>query len=148
MKTCIVYDSKYGNTETVAKAMGGALPGSVKVLRAEKDALSDLKAGDLLILGSPTWGGKPTQAVQAVLQAVPGDGLKGVRTAAFDTRVSNPVAKLFGNAAVKIADALQKKGGTPAAGPEGFFVEKSRGPLRSGEKERAAQWAKSIATSV
>jgi len=31
MKTLIVYDSVYGNTEKIAKAIGGAITGDVKL---------------------------------------------------------------------------------------------------------------------
>ena len=32
MKALIVYDSMYGNTEKIAKSIGGAITGGVKVL--------------------------------------------------------------------------------------------------------------------
>jgi hypothetical protein len=37
-----------------------------------------------------------------------------------------------------------KRGGKLAVPPEGFIVEASEGPLREGELERAAAWAKTI----
>jgi flavodoxin I len=52
--------------------------------------------------------------------------------------------KLFGYAAEPIAAKLQKKGGTLAAPPEGFFVGGTEGPLKEGELERAAQWARRV----
>lgn len=36
MKALIVYDSVYGNTEKIAKAIGGAITGEVKVLRVNE----------------------------------------------------------------------------------------------------------------
>jgi len=50
---------------------------------------------------------------------------------------------VFGNTE-KIARRLQKKGGVPALAPEGFFVNGTEGPLRAGEIERAAAWARSL----
>jgi flavodoxin I len=47
-------------------------------------------------------------------------------------------------AAGKIADSLKKKGATLMASPEGFFVKGKEGPLKEGELERAAGWAKGI----
>lgn len=35
MKALVVYDSVYGNTEKIAKAIGGAIIGDVKVLRVK-----------------------------------------------------------------------------------------------------------------
>jgi flavodoxin I len=70
--------------------------------------------------------------------------LEGVKVAAFDTRVTSKFAKIFGNAAGRIARQLTKKGGILTAPPEGFFVTATKGPLKEGELERAAAWAKGI----
>jgi flavodoxin I len=51
---------------------------------------------------------------------------------------------VFGYAAGRIARNLKGKGGTLVASPEGFFVTGTKGPLREGELERAAGWAKGI----
>jgi hypothetical protein len=52
--------------------------------------------------------------------------------------------KLFGYAAKPIAYKLEKKGGSLVIPPEGFLVKASEGPLKDGELERAADWAKLI----
>jgi flavodoxin len=70
--------------------------------------------------------------------------LEGIKVAAFDTRATSKFAKIFGNAAGRMAGQLTKKGGVPAASPEGFFVTGTKGPLKDGELERAAAWAKGI----
>ena len=44
-------------------------------------------------------------------------------------------------------DSLKGRGGTLVASPEGFFVKGTKGPLREGELERAAGWAKGIVES-
>jgi len=41
---------------------------------------------------------------------------------------------------------LKGKGGYLTAQPDGFIVEDSEGPLKKGELERAASWAKKIKT--
>jgi flavodoxin len=53
MKTLIVYDSVYGNTEKIAKAIGDAIAGEVEVLRVGDVNVGDLETADLLIIGSP-----------------------------------------------------------------------------------------------
>jgi hypothetical protein len=58
--------------------------------------------------------------------------------------VLSVMAGLFGYAAKPISDKLVRKGGELAAPPEGFIVEGSEGPLRGGELERAAAWARAI----
>jgi flavodoxin I len=65
--------------------------------------------------------------------------------AGFDTRMTNWFIRLFGTAAPKIGKALEGKGGTPAGAPEGFYVTGGEGPLRDGELERAAMWARGLA---
>jgi flavodoxin len=145
MKALIVYDSVYGNTEQVAKAVAGAIAGEVRTLRAGEASASDLASLDLLIVGAPTQGGRATPPVQQFLGKIPADALKNVGVTAFDTRVKNFVARLFGYPAGRIADSLTSKGGYLAAPPEGFIVKGTKGPLAEGELERAAAWAKGIA---
>ncbi len=147
MQVLIVYDSVYGNTEKIAKAIGGAIAGEVKVLRMDEVDYSELKTLDLLIVGSPTQGGRPTLAIQDFLNKVSETAIKGINVAAFDTRFSTRLVGIFGYAAGKIADSLKRKGGTLILSPEGFFVKGKEGPLKDGELERAASWAQEIVKS-
>jgi flavodoxin len=153
MKALVIYDSTYGNTEKIANAIGGAIAGDVKVVPAAEADPTRLQSIDLLIVGSPTQGFRPTKSVQAFIDGLPGSALRGKKVAAFDTRV--PVAevgrglrqimKMGGYAAPRIGRALEKRGGIPAAPPEGFFVKDKEGPLVEGEQESAAGWAKEVA---
>jgi len=145
MKALIVYDSVYGNTEKIARSIGSAITGDVKVLRAAEVNPSELQSADLLIVGSPTHGGRQTPAIQDFLNKVTKPVIKGISVAAFDTRFSTRLVKIFGYAAGRIAGSLKRKGGTLVASPEGFFVKSKEGPLKEGELERAASWAKEIA---
>jgi flavodoxin len=149
MKALVVYDSVYGNTEKVAKAIGRALPCETKVLRAGDAEFSALGKFDVLVVGSPTHGGRPTAAAKSFLAKIPANALKNVGAAAFDTRTSKggqgafvrAVINFFGYAAPRIAKALQKKGANVIVEPEGFAVKGSEGPLQDSELERAAEWA-------
>jgi flavodoxin len=110
----------------------------------------------LLIVGSPTRGFRPAPDTTALLKRIPGGALKGVKVAAFDTRISasdvksaaapllRGLTKVFGWAAKPISDALAKAGGEVVVPPEGFAVLASEGPLKEGELERAVAWAKQI----
>src|SRR5574341_668167 len=118
MKVLIVYDSVYGNTEKIAKAIGGAITGEVKVLRVNEANPSKLKTIDLLIVGSPTQGGRPTPAIQDFLDKVSEPAIKGINVAAFDTRLSTKWVGIFGYAAGRIADSLKRNGGILIASPE------------------------------
>jgi len=147
MKALIVYDSVYGNTEKIARSIGGAITGEIKVLRIGEVNPSELEPVDLLIVGSPTYGGRPTPATLDFLNNILESAVKGMSVAAFDTRLSAKWVKIFGYASGKIAGSLKAKGGTLILSPEGFFVKGAKGPLKEGELERAASWAKEIASS-
>jgi len=148
MKTLVVYDSVYGNTETIAKAIGEAITGEVEVLRLGEVNASELTTLDLLIVGSPTHGGRPTEAMRDFLDKVREPGLKGTNVAAFDTRLTARWVRVFGYAAGRIAGRLKEDGGSLVLSPQGFLVEGTEGPLKEGELERAAGWAKEIVKSI
>lgn len=158
MKATVVYDSKFGNTELIARAMGEALgpPANVEVVRVGDVQPGQWAGLDLLIVGSPTWRFRPTPAIKELLDSIPRRGLDGTKVAAFDTRLTPEkieamsgflarMVNVFGFAARPIARKLEKKGGQPVAAPEGYYVEDSEGPLREGELERAADWARQAA---
>jgi flavodoxin len=159
MKILIIYDSIFGNTQQIAQVMGRSFDAQEEVvtLRVSDVKLDQLMGLGLLIVGSPTRAFKPTPAVSSFLKWLPADSINGIKVAAFDTRISandNPswilkfFVKIFGYAAKPIADGLTKKGGDLALPPEGFYVKDSEGPLREGELERAANWAKAIQKKV
>jgi len=147
MKAIVVYDTQYGNTEMIARAIGDVIEGEVRVLRAGGFSPSELERPDLLIVGSPTHGGRPTPAIQSFIKDAPAALLEGTEVATFDTRGASMFVRIFGYAAIRIGDSLKKRGGKLVASPEGFIVEGTKGPLRDGETERAAAWAKEISKS-
>jgi flavodoxin I len=155
MKTLVVYDSFFGNTEKVAQAIGAAAgaEGEVAVLRVGEVRDRHLAGLDLLLVGSPTRAFRPSPAIKDWLKSLPPHGLDGVAIAAFDTRLDvaqvnsrllTLLARLFGYAARPMADGLVRKGGRQAVPPEGFIVEGSEGPLTDGELERATAWAQQV----
>jgi flavodoxin len=106
-----------------------------------------LESIDLLVVGSPTQGGRPTPAIQDFLNKVSEPAIRGINVSAFDTRFSTNLVGIFGYAAGRIADSLKRKGVTFIVSPEGFLVKGTKGPLEEGELERAAGWAKGIVES-
>jgi flavodoxin I len=144
MKTLVIYDSLYGNTEKIAKAIGDAVGGEVSVQSVGEAKASELSPVDLLFVGSPTHGGRASPATREFLDKVQPPDLEGIKVAAFDSRLTNKWARIFGFAAGRIAKSLKKKGGTLIGSPEAFYVEGSEGPLKEGELERAAAWARQI----
>ena len=105
----------------------------------------------MLIVGSPTRAFRATPATSVLLRKIPANGLEGANIAAFDTRMPMTgkvpailrfMSRLFGYAAQSLSTRLERKGGRLAIPPEGFFVEGTEGPLKAGELERAADWAR------
>ena len=155
MKAMVIYDSVFGNTEQVAREIGNSLDSqeNVEILRVSSTKPDQLTGLELLFVGSPTRGFRPTEGISNFLKRIPADGLEGIKVAAFDTRISiNDIkssilrflVKMGGYAAKPIADRLQKKGGDLIVPPEGFFVNGTKGPMKEGELERAAEWTKQI----
>ncbi len=155
MKALIVYDSVHGNTEKIAKSISDAITGNVKVLRVGEVNPSELESTNLLIVGSPVHAGRPTSAIKKFLSRIPANALRNVGVTSFDTRFSEKdkhvgiriLLKILGYAAGRIAGRLKGKGGHLVAPPEGFIVDDTEGPLKEGELERAANWAKGILES-
>ena len=143
MKTLAVYDSVYGNTEKIARSIGDSIKGDVRVLKVNDVKASDLESLDLLIAGSPTQAGRPTPAIMNFLKTLPAASIKGLKVAAFDTRMPGKLVKIFGFAAGKIANELEAKGANVLSS-EGFFVKGKADSLLEGELERAASWGKGL----
>jgi flavodoxin len=158
MKALVIYDSVFGNTEKVARAIAESLGSqtTVEILQAKEVIPEQLSRLDLCVVGSPTRGFRPTETVTGVLKQIRSNSLHGVKVAAFDTRFKADeldsaglrfIVKTGGYAARRIADRLKRAGGNLIAPPEGFYVEDVEGPLKDGELERAAEWAFSLLDS-
>lgn len=165
MRSVIVCESWFGNTELVARAVAEELAryGQAELLSVS-DEVEALGEVGLLVVGAPTHVHGMSSAMsrksaleQAKSTADPGPGVRGwlkalpevegVRAAAFDTRIDKPVA-LVGSAAKGIGKRLRRHGFELVAPPESFFVLDADGPLADGELERAAAWARSLAATV
>jgi hypothetical protein len=149
--------------EGIRQAVAGANVSCVRATEANRDVAV---GADLLVVGGPTHlcglssgvsrklGLEAKQAAAAKEAGHPvepgacGPGLRdwfmtlpkaanGSLGAAFDTRADSWVA---GGAADGIASRLRRLGYELVAEPEGFVIEKTEGPLRSGEWNRAKAW--------
>ncbi len=145
MNALVVYDSTFGNTESIAEAMTDVLAqrGTARLLRVNKVQPGDLEGIDLLVAGCPTQRRKPTPAIVAFLGVTPAAALEGLAVAAFDTRYHRP-QPLTGSAAKAIAKRLRKAGAELLLPPESFFVMGREGPLEEGELGRTADWAREL----
>jgi|SRR5688572_22640809 flavodoxin I len=155
MRAVVLFDSTYGNTEQIARAIGGALE-DCRVLAVSQAAAREASEAELLIVGCPTQGGRPTKPIAKMLGGLGTRVLAGTFVAAFDTRFAAAeqslglrlLMRVIGYAAPKIAAQLEKRGGRLATPPEGFIVVGKEGPLRPGELERAHAWAKRLVEKV
>ncbi len=150
MNTLVVYDSQYGNTERIAQTIAGTLRafGQAQAVRVDPAHPVSFQGVDLLIVGSPTQGFRPTPAIQSLLGNVSSQRFRGLAVACFDTRFRGPLWK--SSAAPRMAKQLRSMGVEPIVPPESFFVKamKKEGPLLAGEVERAATWARMLFTKA
>lgn len=161
MKALVVYESLWGNTAAVARAIAEGLGPDAQALSTAEATPEVVADADLVVAGGPVFAfhlstdrsrgniaahpdfGAPTPdlshpSLSAWLEALaPGSGT----CAAFDTRVRGP----FGKGAPTVAEGLQAKGYQLIAPPEGFVVAGKYGPLRDGELVRAQRWGERLA---
>ncbi|GAA4659358.1 MULTISPECIES: flavodoxin family protein [Amycolatopsis] len=167
MRALIVYESMFGNTEAVAKAVAGGMAPEVsaKVVNVD-DAPGDLAEFDLLVVGGPTHVhgmSRPATRKSAAEQAKDGvcsrGGVRewiaslkpvpaGLLAVTFDTRLDKP-RWLVGSAAAGAAKALERRHVRIICKPESFFVTTAEPPaLAGGERERAWGWGTAIAAEM
>lgn len=153
MTALVLYDSAYGNTARIAEAIRAGL-GDGATVHLIKDVDPRRLVGlELLVIGSPTQGGRPTPAMLAWLDELPAAYAGSLRFAAFDTRIDADrqvlplrlLMGIIGYAAQRIAASLVQKGAQQMADPKGFVVTGKEGPLAPGELERARAWAAALA---
>ncbi|TFC41858.1 flavodoxin family protein [Cryobacterium sp. TMT1-21] len=145
MSTLVVYDSNFGNTQVIAEAIAAELGEDTRAVPVAGLGLDSLTGVELLVVGGPVNGWRPSPRMQTFLAQFSHGTLRGVRAAAFDTRL-----RLFihGDAAGKMAHALERAGAHIVARPVGFVVEGTHGPLAAGELEKAVAWAGSIVSAI
>ena len=132
-----------GTTEAIAEAIAIALGEGTAAVPVTGLGLDSLTGVEVLVIGSLSVGRRPSPNLKAFLSQLRPGTLRGVRAAAFDTRVRTV---LHGDAARKISRALEKGGAHVVAPPTGFIVAGREGRPAAGEVDRAAAWAGSIAS--
>jgi hypothetical protein len=165
-RALVVFESMFGNTEAVARAVADGIAPQlpVEVLPVDQAPPALPEEPVLVVVGGPTHafgmsrrrtredaGRRGARAVTGTatglrdwLALLP-EAAEGSRGAAFDTRVHLP---LPGSAATKAERRLRRVGVrvvTPAAT---FWVGGTPGPLLEGELARAAQWGAQVAAAA
>ena len=156
MNVLVIYDTVFGNTETIAKQIGIGMQSSafIQVVKVNDVTPAQIQEADFLLLGSPTRGFRATDGMNNLVSELSSAVLEGKQIATFDTRMdltdikskmSRFIVKTGGFAADKMAKELKKKGIQLAKEPEGFLVTGEKGEnMVPGEPERAAGWGKSL----
>jgi hypothetical protein len=164
VKALVVYESFFGNTESIARAIasGLRLEGVAATDRDVKDAHDvELNDYDLLVVGGPTHAfalSRPSTRDDAVARGGESEYAdRGLRewlsaipirrgtsfAAAFDTRVRK-VRHLPMSGARTAAHLLHQRRFTLVARPTGFAVLDVEGPLEQSEMQRAIWWGRSL----
>jgi flavodoxin len=167
MKTLVVYESMFGNTEQIAKAVAAGLGESVDVQVTEAaDAPTDPGPDvALIVAGGPTHafsmsrensradaidrgahGGEPEFGLREWIAALP-SGEHAEKMATFDTKIKS-MRHLPGSAAKSAAKAAHRHGYESVSKAESFYVDDLDGPLLDAEIDRARAWGQQLAASL
>ncbi len=148
-KALIIFDSTFGNTEKVAKALanglenGGATANIVKVDEAKPDELTQY---DLLCVGSPTHAWNASKPVKDFLDSLKTvEGLQSKKAFAFDTKMKS---RLAGNAVGKIESRLKDLGLNVIRRSESAVVKGREGPLEENAEQTFKQIGLELAKSL
>jgi flavodoxin len=153
MQTVIVFDTKFGNTEKVAKAIahGASEFGTVHLMDASQLPLPFADRPDLVIIGGPTQKRGMSPGFREVVDVFQRGDIQGLSTATFDTRYRGSTW-VMGSAAREAAKHLRKAGASLVTEPESFFIGRGgpleRQALESGEVERAEAWGRAVGTAA
>jgi len=160
MKAVVVYESLWGNTAAIARAIAEGIGPEARALSTAQASGEAIAGVDLIVAGAPLIGFRlPTEQARENIRKNPGNGPapdlsqpsmrswlaalpKGSgRAAAFETRFRwSP-----GGATGAIARGLENTGYRQIAKAQRFIVKGKYGPLRDGELERAKAWGAELA---
>jgi hypothetical protein len=163
MRAVVVYESHWGNTEAVARAIADGIGGDARALATDEAVGAAMEGVDVIVAGAPviafalprdgvlkqiegdTKGPQPPDVshplLRSWLDALPGGRGWG---AAFETRIWWSPRGATGS----IESKLRRAGYQPIAKGERFIVAGAYGPLKGGELERAREWGATLARAV
>ncbi|HLZ09193.1 MAG TPA: flavodoxin domain-containing protein, partial [Chloroflexota bacterium] len=92
MNSLVVFDSQFGNTEDLARAIGKGLEtvGPVRVVSVGDSVDGILTGVDFLVIGGPTQAHGARPALRRWLAEAPIERLRRMDVATFDTRLHWP----------------------------------------------------------
>jgi hypothetical protein len=160
----VVYESLWGNTAAVARAIAEGIGPEATALATDQATADVLGGADLVVAGAPLLGFKlPTDKMRDGIRTNPGRPpsppdlshpslrmwLEGLGRgsggcAAFETRLRMSP----GSAVREIGELLERAGYRQVADAEKFIVKGKFGPLKDGELGRARRWGEELARAV
>jgi hypothetical protein len=164
MQAVVVYESLWGNTAAVARAIAEGIGPEARAISTTEASGAAIADADLIVAGAPVLAfSLPSGKIRESIRANPGkapappdlshpslrswlDALpKGHgRSAAFETRIWwSP-----GGATLAILRGLESAGYRPVGKGQRFIVTGRYGPLRDGELERARLWGAELARTM
>jgi hypothetical protein len=165
-RALVVYESMFGNSEKVARAVAAGVGEVMPVDVVEvSEAPTNLGGYDVVLAGGPTHTFSMSRAStrrdareKGAVQGTVHTGLRewlaslparehGGWFATFDTRVP-AVRHLPGSAARAAARAARRHGFLEVADPESFYVLDVDGPVADGELDRARAWGHRVTASA
>ena len=164
-RALVVYESMWGNSERVARAVAEGVGEVMEVdLTDVAAAPTDLDGVSLVVAGGPTHGlsmsstkSRRDARENGALHGSIGTGLREWLDelpdehdrwlAAFDTRVAASL-HLPASAARAAAREGRRHRFMQAARPKSFYLHEVEGPLLDGELERALAWGREVAASL
>jgi flavodoxin len=164
MNAIVVYESVWGNTAAVARAIAEGFGPQARAFATDEVAAEEIATADLIVAGSPVFGfSLPTEGMrERILRGETDAGsppdlshpslrswLENVpvgrgRCAAFETRIWWSPRGATGT----IEKRLSALGYSPIAKAQKFVVRDKYGPLRDGELDRARQWGRELKRAV
>ncbi len=153
VKACIIYDTRYGNTEKIAKSleMGLKESGIETYCSSTKDVSIDtLNQYDLLCVGAPTEWHSASKPAKDFLESLKKINLAGKFGFAFDTALTRP---LSGSGAKHIENELKKLGLQMIEQRQSAVVFLKNGStsgawLKDGEIQRFKQMGNHVGTTL
>jgi flavodoxin len=158
MKAIIIYHTRFGNTERIAKSLEIGLKEATDIqdvvcinVRDGVRDIDSLKEYDIICIGAPTEGFSAPKPIKQFLTKLKGVNLAGKYGFAFDTRVDS---RLSGSAAKFIEKELKKQGLQIVSPVESaiVFALKEMGTitdarLKEGEEKRFEQVGLQLGTT-
>jgi flavorubredoxin len=138
-KAAVIYDSKFGNTEKIARALSQGMKREDLVVDCLKtDAVDPGKLGeyDVLAIGAPTQAFRMSGPMREFLEKLENVDLRGKKAFAFDTRLKSRFA---GSAANGIEKKLKELGMTIIRDHASAIVGGTEGPLEENAEKNFEQ---------